>query len=308
MKIIENIDISKNQNGELWSNITGRWLKFDDIAINNRLNTIYNLARKKHADISTITKLITECKQLINGSTEEDIADKEAEHNKKITICQTTINFFKEFDFTPNFRFMNTLLHADNKAKYITNYFKLTDNSYTDSVISKLTSYEATELLTDLSSLTSTDSINKRFKLYYGAQGTGKTTEAMKEADNNVMVCHSAMLPSDLMEDFKFNDGKAAFTPSILCKAMTEGHKIVLDEINLLPFESLRFLQSLLDNKSQIIYKGQVIEIKDGFEIIGTMNLKVNGMTYALPEPLVDRAFELKEFVLSAEQLASALV
>lgn len=152
-----------------------------------------------------------------------------------------------------------------------------------------------------------TSTINKRFKLYYGSQGTGKTTIAMKEASNNVVVCHSAMLPSDLMEDFNFKDGKAEFNPSALCKAMTEGKAIVLDEINLLPFESLRFLQSILDNKSEIVYKGHVIEIKDGFQIIGTMNLHVNGCVYALPEPLIDRASELRKFTLTAKNLLSAL-
>ena len=89
---------------------------------------------------------------------------------------------------------------------------------------------------------------------------------------------------------------------------MENGTKITLDEINLLPFESLRFLQSILDNKTEINYKGQVIHIKDGFQIIGTMNLTVNGSVFNLPEPLVDRACELKEYKLTAEQLAGALI
>lgn len=116
------------------------------------------------------------------------------------------------------------------------------------------------------------------------------------------------MLPSDLMEDFAFDDGKATFKPSQLYKAMTEGKTIVLDEINLLPFESLRFLQSILDGKQSFVYKGQTVQIKDGFQIIGTMNLQVNGMVYALPEPLVDRASELKEFKLSAADLVGAIL
>ena len=195
----------------------------------------------------------------------------------------------------------------DEPEKYIVNYFALTDNAYLNSIQEKMQSDEFKEIMSDMTVKT-TSNINNRFKLYYGAQGTGKTTQAMLEANNNVMVCHSAMLPSDLMEDFKFDDGKAAFTPSALCKAMTEGKTIVLDEINLLPFESLRFLQSILDNKAQFEYKGQTINIKDGFKIIGTMNLQVNGMTYALPEPLVDRAEDLKCFELTAEQLLSAIM
>ena len=130
----------------------------------------------------------------------------------------------------------------------------------------------------------------------------------MLEAENNCMTCHSAMLPSDLMEDFKFVDGKAEFVPSALQIAMTEGKKIVLDEINLLPFESLRFLQTILDGKTEFIYKGKTVKIVDGFKIIGTMNLVVNGCTYGLPEPLVDRAEELRKYSLTAKNLVGAII
>ena len=89
---------------------------------------------------------------------------------------------------------------------------------------------------------------------------------------------------------------------------MEQGKAIVLDEINLLPFDSLRFLQGILDGKSEIIYKGNVITIAEGFQVIGTMNLVVNGTVFNLPEPLVDRCSEIREFTLSAKQLLSALI
>jgi MoxR-like ATPase len=149
--------------------------------------------------------------------------------------------------------------------------------------------------------------INTRFDLYYGAQGTGKTTLALKETNGKCIVCHSAMLPADLIEDFTFADGKATFQPSELCKAMMEGYPIVLDELNLLPFDSIRFLQGLLDGKESFVYKGQTIQIKEGFKIIGTMNLRVNGSVYGLPEPLVDRAFNIREFKLTGQDLLLAL-
>ena len=85
---------------------------------------------------------------------------------------------------------------------------------------------------------------------------------------------------------------------------MEEGQSIVLDEINLLPFDSIRFLQEILDGKTSFIYKGNTINIKDGFKIIGTMNLNLGGQTYPLPEPLVDRAEDIKEFILSDKSLA----
>ena len=115
------------------------------------------------------------------------------------------------------------------------------------------------------------------------------------------------MLPADLMEDFCFEDGKPSFKPSVLWNCMTEGKPIVLDEINLLPFDSLRFLQGVLDGKSEFDYKGRKVVIADGFQIIGTMNLAIGGMVYGLPEPLVDRCADMKEFRLTADMLKSAL-
>ena len=226
-----------------------------------------------------------------------------------------SIKFFSEFDFEPNFRFLNTMSRVgsgNNKAAkdYIMNYFKLIDSPYINDIAEKMKSVEFEEILNVICNKNNTTqkTINKRFDLYYGSQGTGKTTEAMKLANGKAIVCHSAMLPSDLMEDFGFDDGKATFHPSALCKAMENGEPIVLDEINLLPFESLRFLQGILDGKQSIIFKGHEIKIADGFKIIGTMNLSVNGMTYALPSPIVDRCSVIKEFKLTASQLVNSII
>lgn len=226
---------------------------------------------------------------------------------------QTLMNFFSEFDFEPNFRFINTFAYATSKSfqkgqSYIINYFKLIDSPDLNTIIDKMKSDEYTLLSSKFSSLTPNKKINNRFKIYYGAAGTGKTTMAIEEANGNCMVCHSAMLPSDLMEDFKFENGKATFIPSALQNAMENGTPIVLDEINLLPFESLRFLQTILDGKKQFEYKGKTVHINDGFKVIGTMNLKVNGSTFCLPDPLVDRAEELREFKLKAKDLVGAII
>ena len=225
-------------------------------------------------------------------------------------IVKNLINFFSEFHFEPNFRFVNTFAYAAREGRansYVDNYFRLTDSPYTNSIEEKMKSQEWGWIVDSFSSVNPSKRINTRLRLYFGSQGTGKTTLAMGETQDCV-VCHSAMLPSDLMEDFDFDDGKAKFKPSTLWKAMENGYKITLDEINLLPFESLRFLQSILDGKSEFTYKGQVVKIHQGFEVIGTMNLVVNGCTYALPDPLVDRAFDLKEFKLTEKNLVSALM
>lgn len=231
----------------------------------------------------------------------------------KTDIASKLIAFFSEFAFEPNYRFMNTLSFAAHNNKtaaiaYVNSYFELSGNSYANAVSEKMKSAEFSSIMTNMKKISEpTNRINKRFKLWYGSQGTGKTTEAVNEASGNCVVCHSGMLPQDLMEDFVFEEGKPAFQKSAMYIAMEEGKKIVLDEINLLPFESLRFLQTILDNKERIEYKGRTIEIKDGFEIIGTMNLKVNGAIYALPEPLIDRASELRCTKLTPKMLAEAL-
>lgn len=229
------------------------------------------------------------------------------------STLQKLIDFFSEFSFEPNYRFVNTFAYAcqssiDTAKNYVARYFELTDSQFMTSIVEKMKSTEFKEICVAFSTTAPTHKVNSRFKLYYGSAGTGKTTSAMLEAENNCMTCHSAMLPADLMEDFKFVDGKAEFVPSALQIAMTEGKKIVLDEINLLPFESLRFLQTILDGKTEFIYKGKTVKIVDGFKIIGTMNLVVNGCTYSLPEPLVDRAEELRKYSLTAKNLVGAII
>lgn len=237
-----------------------------------------------------------------------DIFSKK-EHEKAL---DKFIDFFKEFQFEPNFRFINTLClkssqTVEDAIEYVKNYFKLLSSPYVTSIVDKMKSPEFKELLYFIALGDPSEIINKRFKIYYGSAGTGKTTEAMKETNNRVIVCNNSMLPQDLIEDFGFEDGKAGFHKSILRECMEQGKKITLDEINLLPFETIRFLQGILDDKKQINWKGEVIKIEDGFEIIGTMNLMVNGMAYGLPEPLVDRCLDIKEFQLTGKQLLAAL-
>lgn len=227
---------------------------------------------------------------------------------------QNLMNFFTEFSFTPSFRFTNTFAFmACNSAKaakeYVDNYFALMDSSYVTEVTQKTTSAEFKAIVKDIAQYGKpTNVINTRLKIYFGPAGTGKTTIAQEESDNRCIVCNSSMLPADLMEDFIFKDGNPDFNPSLLWDCMEQGKTIVLDEINLLPFDSLRFLQGIVDGKSEFYYKNRPVHIHDGFQIIGTMNLSLGGMTYGLPEPLVDRCSVAKEYKLTAEQLAKAIV
>ena len=224
------------------------------------------------------------------------------------------MDFFSEFSFTPSFRFTNTFAFMACESKqmacdYVRNYFALMNSNYVKEVEQKIKSAEFSNIVKAIAQYgRPTNHINTRLKVYYGSAGTGKTTLAQKESDNRCIVCNSSMLPADLMEDFIFKDGQPDFNPSLLWECMEQGKTVVLDEINLLPFDSLRFLQGIVDGKTEFYYKNRPVHIKDGFQIIGTMNLSLGGMTYGLPEPLVDRCSDTKEFVLTAEQLAKSIM
>jgi len=223
------------------------------------------------------------------------------------------MDFFTEFEFEPNFRFINSLARclvssSKDATDYIHNYFELVDSPYAPEVFEKMKSAEFKNILKAVSAVAPSHNVNNRFKIYYGSAGTGKTTQAQKETDGRCVVCNNSMLPADLMEDFVFVDGKATFKPSMLWRCMEEGTPITMDEINLLPFDSLRFLQGILDGKTEFQYKGNTVHIKDGFMVIGTMNLAVNGMVYGLPEPLVDRCSVMQKFKLTADQLMGAIM
>jgi len=290
------------------------WLKFDESdtwygsygVTESQKSLMDKLYYNRNRDDSVVQSTIEDLRNLLLFNDEAVVERK----RKAQQFSENMINFFKEFDYSPSMRFLNTIARMDNRdevLKYVANYFELSDNNYADEISNKVRSAEFKRIL-DIMDFKPSNIVNKRLKIYYGPAGTGKTTKAVEESKGECVVCHSAMLPSDLMEDFKFNDGKADFTPSALQIAMTEGKTIVMDEVNLLPFESLRFLQSITDNKSEIVYKGRTVKINDNFKIIGTMNLTVNGVAYALPEPLIDRCEDIKKFDLTAEMLAGVLI
>jgi len=251
---------------------------------------------------------------LANEPETEPVVEQRSAQEILVSGIKRLMDFFSEFSFVPSFRFTNTFAFMACQSpkaacEYVKNYFCLMDSSYCKEVQQKMHSAEFKQIISDIAQYGApTTHINTRFKVYYGSAGTGKTTLAQQESDNRCIVCNSSMLPSDLMEDFIFKDGNPDFNPSLLWDCMEQGKTIVLDEINLLPFDSLRFLQGIVDGKTEFYYKNRPVHIKDGFQIIGTMNLSLGGMTYGLPEPLVDRCSDAREFVLSAEQLAKAII
>ena len=324
MKITEKLSITKRaKDGAFYGERNGVSYVIDpstaDSSIFQEYDTFYTIMRQtpyeKRTD--TVNDMIARNlypNVLIGEVREKVVAPKISSVDRLKHGISGLMNFFSEFSFTPSFRFTNTLSFMlqksnDDAIAYITNYFALMDSSYKKEVIQKLKSTEFVRVLEDIKQYGApTKHINTRLKIYYGSAGTGKTTLAQTESENRCIVCNSSMLPSDLMEDFIFKDGNPDFNPSLLWNCMEQGKTIVLDEINLLPFDSLRFLQGLVDGKTEFYYKNRPVHIKEGFQIIGTMNLNLGGMTYGLPEPLVDRCCETREFVLTAEQLAKSIL
>ena len=281
--------------------------------------SLYNIMREtKYADRERVfQELVSENRYphiFDSKIMEEKTAPKKTSEEVLTEAVERMMDFFTEFSFVPSLRFMNTFAFMacqsqKNARRYVYNYFSLMDSSYTNEVKQKMESAEFTKIIEDIAQYGEPkEHINTRLKVYYGSAGTGKTTLAQSESENRCIVCNSSMLPADLMEDFIFKDGRPDFNPSLLWECMEQGKTVVLDEINLLPFDSLRFLQGIVDGKTEFYYKNRPVHIKEGFQIIGTMNLSLGGMTYGLPEPLVDRCAETREFVLTAKQLTKAII
>ena len=129
--------------------------------------------------------------------------------NKTLTIYKMQ-NFLKEFDFSgiSSARFYNTLFVTKDKVNYIINYFRLIDNPNTNALISKMNSKEFKAILKEFEDTPGVPNINNRLILYFGNQGTGKTTHAIKEyPEAKVMNCNSNFEPNDLLYSFDFEDG-----------------------------------------------------------------------------------------------------
>lgn len=228
--------------------------------------------------------------------------------------------------------------------KYVKAYFKLINNPYVTEVTEKMQSQEFDQLVAKAKTLLPAKVINKRLEIYFGNPGVGKTMKVTSDYPNaDVIVCNSNFEPNDLLETFdvetakeelksmgveleKYEDmkvsrnskpeealysllilmgGKPKYQKTALYKAMVEGKTVILDEIGKLTKQCQDFMVGFTDNKEYFEFKGEKIIIKDGFKIIGTMNLEINGNIYDLQSPLVDRAADLVEVHLNMNTLAS---
>lgn len=230
----------------------------------------------------------------------------------KQSVAERLINFFSEFKFNPSPRFVNTLCYncksQASARQYAVSYFKLIGHMYAAQVAEKTKSDEWKNIINDIQTITPylSGRVNHRLVIYYGPAGSGKTTTAMVQNPTaKVIGCSGTMDATDIMKTFTFNDanGNPQFKPSEFQEAMVNGEKIILDEGGLLPMDTWRFMQNFLDNKDEIYYEGNLIKIHPDFAVIVTMNDIVNAQDIILPEPIVDRAAELKYYETSADIL-----
>lgn len=277
----------------------------------NKNKVITRMLRMAGVAESDIASRLYDTNGSVKAANSDSTGDKAAsgfDKRRAIAAIDRLMKFFTEFNFTPSFRFINSFAITSNPAEYVRNYFAVQDHSYAADIAEKIKSAEFNDIVKEIKlSNANPKPINTRFELYYGEPGTGKTTRALDITDSCI-ICSSDMLPADLMQNFVFKDGKADFDPSDLWIAMEQGKTITLDEVNMLPFESLRFLQGITDGKETFNYKGHTIKIHPNFKIYATMNLNVNGQCIPLPAPLVDRSYEIRKFVLSAKDLVAALI
>lgn len=234
-----------------------------------------------------------------------------------LAIVKKWKNFMSEFNFVPQARFLNSLARmkkASEVKDYVIGYFALTNNSYLNDLKEKVKSSEFSDMADEIVNSTN-KVINERLEILYGAAGGGKTTTAIKENPTaKVVVCHSNMTPDELFRGFYFEEIKdkdgntigscPVFRGCALQEAMTEGRTVILDEINLLTMECLRTLQAVCDCKEAVTIGDEVIKIKPGFKVVGTMNLVVDEQVFGLPGPLVDRCSKIAEFEMSDKRLA----
>lgn len=228
--------------------------------------------------------------------------------------------FLSEFSYFRDgvsMRLVNTFARAKTpKAKSEVLEFYATVSAMEDKpeLVEKMKSPEFSAVCAAFSSLgVSPKSINKRFAVFYGSPGGGKTyaaVEACKEMNGDgeceTVPCSAGMDAADMLYSYRieFDTGKKGYVPTGLLNAMLAGRGVVLDEINLLPMDARMFLQNILDNKSKVSVMGTEIPIRDGFFVFGTMNVETGAGTQPLPLPLVDRAAVVKEFKATLAQAA----
>ena len=227
----------------------------------------------------------------------KDESKKSLNKTEKVKLYKDVITFCKDFGFKPDPRLMNNIIHDNDPVSLLLNSMELigADKELLENAESEMNSPEFTEIKERLARVECKKVVNHRLEIFYGSAGTGKTTEAISQYPNATIISGSASADPDELF-YTFDPATKAYIPTSITEAMINGEPIIIDEGNLYPQCIWSRLQAVLDGKSTITDKKNVIVIKDGFKIIVTMNLEVLGNKYPLPEPIVSRAAVIKNF------------
>lgn len=237
---------------------------------------------------------------------EEEKQVKEAETPKdqsalRFEVYDKIITFCKDFELKPDPRTMNSLIYAKDIDNLLIDFMQLTnyDSELVDMAKSKFKSAEWKEIKKQLKLIKPThDQINQRLAIYYGSAGTGKTTTAIQEYPEAVKIVGSASQdPDDLFT--RFDPSSKDYVLTEIGNAMIDGKPIIIDEGNLFNQVVWQRLQGCLDNTNKVSDRNRELTIKDGFKVIVTMNLETNLGKTPLPNPVVSRAKEIRNFDLN---------
>lgn len=250
------------------------------------------------------------------GETENVVADENVNVNEtenavnvetqtRVDCKNAILGFCKDFEMTPDNRMLDNMLYVDNVRDYVVAFCSLVgmNDELVEQAKNTFSSRESENVCNTLKTLKPKhDRINKRLTIYYGIAGSGKTTKAIAEFGRynennelcNKIVASASADPDDMFT--WFNPKTSQYELTSLGLAMVNGTPIIIDEANFYNTACLARLQGVLDNTTSIVDRGQLIEIKDGFEVIITMNLETNLGKNPLPLPLVSRAKTLMCF------------
>ena len=241
-------------------------------------------------------------------------ADADARAVEAVEKLTAFLSEFSHFRDGVSARLVNTFARSPDRAQYLTAYCKVSAMEDAPELLEKMKSPEFQEVCNSFDALGKTPQpVNRRFAVFYGAPGGGKTfaargVAAKANGDGKVQLvpCSPSMDAADTLYAYRldYKSGRKGYIPTALLSAMRDGRVVVLDEINLLPMEARMFLQNILDNKDSVNVMGEEIAIKPGFMVIGTMNLETGNGTQPLPLPLCDRAAVIQEFRMTSAQCA----
>lgn len=153
--------------------------------------------------------------------------------------------------------------------------------------------------------------------LLKGPTGSGKTRLAETLSYLFGQPMHSVNCSVDLdaegLVGFKTLDQEAGqsvvrFIPGPLVKAMTEGHWLYIDEINMAKPETLPLINGVLDHRRTITnpFTGEVIRAKKGFGVIAAVNIGYVG-TVPMNEALKNRFVVVDVPYLQGDKLLELL-